>query len=182
MKLLKPLRLVKPLSPVTPLNLVTPLSLAAMISLGAFAPSTSFGAGGVELGVLTCSRIAGTHTSWVVHSSVKMNCVYDHVGGKEDYDGKTGIGLGLDLNWKKQEHIAFTVLGGSSDIAPAAYSLAGDYVGAKASASVGVGVGAAVLVGGGDKNISLVPIALEGNTGLGAAAGIGYISLKPAEI
>jgi len=48
--------------------------------------------------------------------------------------------------------------------------------------SVGVGVGAAMLIGGGEKNVSLIPIALEGNTGLGAAAEIGCMSLKPAGI
>jgi len=45
-----------------------------------------------------------------------------------------------------------------------------------------VGVGAAVLIGGGEKNVSLIPIALEGNTRLCAAAGIGCVSLKPAGI
>jgi hypothetical protein len=45
--------------------------------------------------------------------------------------------------------------------------------------SVGVGAGAAVLVGGGFKDFSLQPVALEGNIGLGAAAGLGYLYLEP---
>ena len=36
-----------------------------------------------------------------------------------------------------------------------------------------------VLVGGGKKNITLQPIALEGGSGLGAAAGAGYLFLEP---
>jgi len=37
------------------------------------------------------------------------------------------------------------------------------------------------MLGGGDKNISLQPIAIETSTGLGAALGIGYLTLVPGE-
>jgi len=45
----------------------------------------------------------------------------------------------------------------------------------------GVGVGAQVLVGGGSKNISLQPLAVETATGLGVAGGLGYLYLEAAK-
>ncbi|MBM3565458.1 MAG: DUF992 domain-containing protein, partial [Alphaproteobacteria bacterium] len=92
--------------------------------------------------------------------------------------GETGIALGADLNLKGIERISFAVLAATSDYTVGSYALSGRYVGAKASASAGVGAGAAVLIGGGSKNISLQPVALEGNTGLGAAAGLGYLYIE----
>jgi len=59
--------------------------------------------------------------------------------------------------------------------------LSGTYLGGQASATVGVGGGVAVMVGGGDQSFSLQPLALEVNSGLGAAAGIGYLSLEPGD-
>ncbi|MEW8692690.1 MAG: DUF992 domain-containing protein [Candidatus Thiodiazotropha endolucinida] len=86
----------------------------------------------------------------------------------------------MDLNWRETENMAYTVIGGSSDLDPKAYSLSGRYIGAQASATVAVGASAAILIGGGQRNISLQPIALGVNTGLGAALGIGYLSLDPS--
>lgn len=111
-------------------------------------------------------------------SLIGVNCSFNHIGGKEDYRGTAGIGLGL--NWRETENMAFTVVGVASELDPIAHSLAGRYVGVQASATVAVGANIAVLVGGGHKNISLQPIALGVNTGLGAALGIGYLSLDPA--
>jgi hypothetical protein len=55
--------------------------------------------------------------------------------------------------------------------------LVGTYTGGTASAAFGLGVGAKVLVGGGNSNIALSPLALETSKGLGASAGIGYLTL-----
>jgi hypothetical protein len=35
-----------------------------------------------------------------------------------------------------------------------------------------------VLIGGSNDSVGLVPLAIEGSTGVGATAGIGYLSLK----
>jgi hypothetical protein len=57
-------------------------------------------------------------------------------------------------------------------------ALNGTYTGGKASAALGVGLGAAVLIGGSNDSFGLVPLALEGGTGFGASAGVGYLSLQ----
>lgn len=139
------------------------------------------GEGGVEIGILTCKKIPGTHEYYLVHSTVGVNCTFSHPEGKEHYSGRAGIALGLDLNWKHTEDMAYSVIGGSTDVRPSAYGLSGTYLGGRASATVGVGLGVAVLVGGGDQSFSLQPLALEVNSGLGAAAGIGYLSLDPGD-
>ena len=58
--------------------------------------------------------------------------------------------------------------------------LAGTYGGASASATVGVGVGANVLVGGSNNTIALQPVSLQGQTGLGVAAGVAGLELRPS--
>jgi hypothetical protein len=137
--------------------------------------------GGVEVGILTCKKIPGTHEYYVVHSTVGVDCLFSHPEGEEHYSGRAGIGFGLDLNWKHTEDIAYSVIGGSADVRPSAHSLSGTYLGGQASATVGVGGGVAVLIGGGDQSFSLQPLALEVNSGLGAAAGVGYLSLEPGD-
>ena len=97
--------------------------------------------GGVEIGILTCKKIPGTHEYYFVHSTVGVDCIFSHPEGEEHYSGRAGIGLGLDLNWKHTEDMAYSVIGGSADVRPSAYSLSGRYIGGRASATVGVGVG-----------------------------------------
>jgi hypothetical protein len=41
-------------------------------------------------------------------------------------------------------------------------------------------VGVAVLVGGDQNNFSLQPLAVEGNRGFGAAAGLGFLYIEKA--
>ena len=154
--------------------------LGTAISLALFTPFPANADGGIELGVLTCHSIPGTHKYYVIRHTVDVDCVYNHTHGQENYKGTAGIGLGLDLNWRETENMAYTVIGGTRDLDPGAYSLEGRYVGAQASATVVVGASAAILVGGGHKSVSLQPIALGVNTGLGAALGIGYLSLDPS--
>jgi hypothetical protein len=95
--------------------------------------------------------------------------------------GEMGMSIGIDLQQKSNAQTAFTVISVSSDTRTEAYSLEGTYVGGMASAALGIGAGASVMFGGGDKNISLQPIAIETSTGLGAALGIGYLTLVPDE-
>ena len=156
--------------------------IAAVMTL-AVIPVTSLAEekSGLEVGVLTCKKIPGTFRYYLVHSTVGIDCVFTHTQGVEHYSGRAGIGLGIDLNWKSTEDMAYSVIGGTSDVQPAAHWLSGTYLGGRVSATVGAGGGVAVLVGGGDKNISLQPLALEFNTGIGAAAGIGYMALEPGD-
>ncbi len=152
------------------------LALAGALLLGLPVPD-AMARGGIEIGVLTCNSIDGTRRNLLFHSTVDVRCVFKTPQGQETYTGETGIGLGVDLNWNRSETTHFVVLGGTSDTRLGAHSLAGTYVGGKASATVGVGA----FIGGGAKNISLQPLALEGSTGLGVAGGLGYLILKPGQ-
>lgn len=136
--------------------------------------------GGVQVGVLSCSSVPGSRVDLIIHSAVRVNCVFKTPLGVERYRGNTGIGIGVDLTWSRQEEFIFAVLMATSDVRTGAHALAGRYVGVKASATIGVGVGAAALLGGGDKNVTLQPIGVEGSSGLGVAAGVAYLVLTPA--
>jgi hypothetical protein len=130
------------------------------------------------IGVVTCEYIPGSKVNLLIHSSASFNCVFDHGGAKDYYNGEAGIGLGLDLQWTEQSTMAYSVVSSTGSDVDWSVALNGTYTGGKASAALGVAVGAAALIGGGNDSIGLVPLALEGGTGVGATAGIGYLSLQ----
>jgi len=129
-------------------------------------------------GVITCEYIEGTKVNLLIHSSASFNCVFEHGGVKDYYDGEAGIGLGLDIQWTATSKMVYTVMASTDMDTDWSTALSGTYTGGKASAAFGVGLGAAVLIGGGNDAVGLVPLAIEGSTGFGATAGIGYLSLK----
>ncbi|VFN03693.1 MAG: Protein of unknown function (DUF992) [Candidatus Kentron sp. G] len=133
--------------------------------------------GGVKAGVLTCKKGDGGYNI-IIHSNVPVTCLFKATNGEEHYKGEAGIGLGVDLEWDSSKTVHFTVLTAQSDTTIGAYSLAGKYAGASASATVGIGVGAQILIGGGDDNFTLEPIAVSGSTGFGLAGGLGYLHLE----
>ena len=135
---------------------------------------------GVKVGTLTCKPIQGTKVNLIIRSTVQVNCTYESGSVKEMYAGETGIGLGIDLSFKTDETIGWVVFAPSSDISPGNHALAGKYYGAKAEATAGVGVQANALIGGGDKSFTLQPLSLGGQTGFGAAGGLGYLYLEKA--
>jgi len=159
---------------------ITVLTIGLFVILvSAPAPANAKSDVGMNIGILTCTAVQGSGYNFIITSSVDVECEFtDPTGQSEYYIGETGIGFGVNLNFKADERIGFTVFTTSSGYKIGSHGLAGKYGGAKASATVGVGVGAAVLVGGGDKGFSLQPLALEGNTGFGAAAGLGYLYLQ----
>ena len=137
-------------------------------------------AGGVEAGILMCKSIPGTRLNLFVHSRIDLDCTFRTTAGKvEEYKGQSGIGLGLDLNWDRDEEIGFSVVNGGTELAPGAHALSGTYVGGKASVTLGVGAGAAALIGGSGDSIALHPLALERSSGFGLAGGVGYLTLQP---
>ncbi|MBF0422031.1 MAG: DUF992 domain-containing protein [Magnetococcales bacterium] len=152
----------------------------ALMVLGLISPvmGGADGYAGVELGVLSCKKIPGGY-NFVLHSSEPLECEFSTVSGGEFYRGEAGVALGLKLEWNPSGTIVFTVIGASNDVRPGAFALEGKYFGAKASAAVGLGTGIQVLVGGGQKSFTLQPLAVEGSTGLGATAGLGYLHLQP---
>ncbi len=131
-----------------------------------------------EIGVVTCDYIPGSKVNLLIHSSASFNCVFAHGGVKDYYDGEAGIGLGLDLQWTTQSTMSYTVMASTGKNVDWSVGLNGTYSGGKASAAFGVGLGAAVLIGGGDDSVALVPLAIETGQGFGATAGLGYLSLK----
>jgi Protein of unknown function (DUF992) len=133
---------------------------------------------GTELGILTCKKIPGSEKNLLIHSSAGFDCVYKTPAGfQEKYKGEAGIALGLDLSWTKEDTIAYTVMGVAEGTKLPPGAFVGTYTGGTASAAFGLGVGAKVLVGGGNSNIALSPLALEASKGFGASAGIGYLTL-----
>jgi len=136
--------------------------------------------GGVQLGVLECTVVPGSRVNLLIRSTADVECSYDNKGTVERYIGETGIGLGLDLSFRNDEVMHFGVIAASEDVNPGGHALAGKYVGGEATATAGVGLGAKALVGGGNKNFSLQPLALETNTGLGASAGLSFLYIEAA--
>lgn len=153
------------------------LALASVLTAAAL-PAAHAAEGGVQLGVITCTVVPGSRVNLLIRSTADVTCEFNNQGTIEKYKGETGIEFGLDLSLKENEKLAFTVIAASADVKPGAYSLAGKYLGGKATAAAGVGLGAAVLIGGGNNNISLQPLALETSTGIGVSGGIGFLYIE----
>ena len=136
---------------------------------------------GLEVGLLTCSVVPGSRVNLVVRSTADVICQSTKGGAAENYIGETGIALGVDLSFRQDEKMAFTVLSASADIAPGSNALAGKYVGGEISAAAGLGLGAKALFGGGAKNVGLQPVALASSKGLGASGGLSFLYIEPAK-
>jgi len=129
--------------------------------------------------VLTCNVVPGSRVNLLIRSTADVECTYENGGVTEDYRGETGIALGLDLSFRSNEKMVFTVFAATDDVRPGAKALGGKYVGGQVSAAAGLGLGAKALVGGGAKNIGLQPLALETSTGIGIAGGLGFLYIEP---
>ena len=153
------------------------LACAGILALAPLAQSAA--EGGIEVGILTCEVVPGSRVNLLIRSTADVECKFENGGVIEEYVGKTGIALGLDLSFRKNEKMAFTVIAASEDVAPGARALGGKFVGGQVSAAAGLGLGAKALVGGGDKNVGLQPLALESSTGIGVAGGLGFLYIQP---
>jgi hypothetical protein len=139
----------------------------------ATAPGEKHGSG-VNAGSLSCEVAGGV--GFIFGSSKALDCIFFRPDGRaERYAGKINK-YGVDIGFTKEAHIVWLVFA-PGDVARGA--LAGAYVGPGASASAIVGGGANVLIGGGNKDISLQPVSVEGSVGLNVAAGLTDIDLKP---
>ena len=141
----------------------------------------SFAQSGVELGILECKVVPGSRVNLLIRSTADVSCTFDNQGTVERYVGETGIGLGLDLSFRSDEALHFTVFAASNNTSPGGHALSGKYVGGEASASAGVGLGAKALIGGGNDNFSLQPLAIETNKGFGASAGLSFLYIEAAK-
>ncbi len=131
---------------------------------------------GVRVGTLSCNVAGGW--GFVFGSSKALHCTLTPGPGRPEHYAGSISKFGVDIGYTQGGVLVWAVLAPSTNLAPGA--LAGNYVGATASATAGVGAGANVLVGGSNRSISLQPVSIEGNTGLNVAAGIGAITLRRA--
>ena len=146
---------------------------AAGLSLAAAGGVMAQSKPGVNIGSLTCNVAGGV--GFIFGSSKEMSCLFTKANGRTERYLGTVNKYGVDIGFTKEAHMVWLVF------APGQINkgaIAGQYVGATASATAGVGVGANVLVGGSDKSITLQPVSVEGNVGLNVAAGIGDINLR----
>jgi len=161
-------------------GLIGSVMLAALLALP-LAPAQAaeeMSSKGTKVGVLTCNQVPGSRLNLVVHSTADVKCEFKSTAGGsvEHYKGETGVGFGIDLNFKKDESLVFAVF--SADFKPGTNQLAGKYGGAGGSVAVGAGVGAQALIGGNNRTVSLQP-AISGSKGVGVAAGLTYLYLEP---
>ena len=126
-----------------------------------------------QLGLLKCDTSIGIGEILVRKQT--MACTFTHSNGQvEKYTG-TVHQYGVEIGMVEEGHLAWAVFAASP--ASGAGVLAGKYGGVDASVAAGIGLGADVLVGGTGKAFSLQPLAVEGEPGVGIAAGVEHIEL-----
>ena len=146
------------------------LSLANAPTPGAVAQAAK-----VVAGTLTCK--GGASVGLVVGSQQNLDCKFNPAGkGRERAFKATITKVGLDIGFKSESVIIWTVLG-SSDKVPSKV-LIGSYGGVSAEASVAIGAGANALVGGSDKSVILQPLSVQGQTGLNLAVGVTGLTIS----
>lgn len=128
---------------------------------------------GVKVGVLQCSAAGGW--GYILGSSRSVDCTFQPTEARTEHYRGSLTKIGMDVGYKGRGQMVWTVIAPTADMAPGA--LAGGYAGATAGATVGVGLAAHAMIGGSDKQFSLQPLSVEGNTGLNASAGLGALSL-----
>ena len=139
----------------------------------AAAGSAPDGSTGVNVGSLSCNVAGGT--GFVFGSTKALSCIFTRTDGLgERYAGEIKR-YGIDIGYTKEAAIVWLVFA-PGNIARGA--LAGNYVGATMQGTVGVGAGANVLVGSGNKQITLQPVSVEGSVGLNVAGGVAEIALR----
>jgi hypothetical protein len=131
----------------------------------------------VAAGHLECR---GASTAFVVGSVTKMECIFRPIGGRPQPYYGTINRFGLDIGWNQTTRVHWQVYAPTRRLGPA--ELAGSYYGGSANATIGVGVGANALFGGSNRTISLQPVSVQSQTGLGVAAGISSLMLEPANV
>ncbi len=128
---------------------------------------------GVNAGSLDCKVAGGM--GFIFGSSKALDCIFSRPDGTAERYSGTIKKFGVDIGFTKEAHIIWLVFAPG---AVAKGALAGDYAGGGGSAAVGVGVGANAMIGGGNKQVTLQPVSVEGSVGLNVAAGVVAMELK----
>jgi hypothetical protein len=153
------------------------MSLRKIILTGAVAGAAVVAAAGasfaqgVKVGTLVCNVEGGI--GFIIGSSKPMSCTFNGNAGTERYGGVINK-FGVDIGITGKQVMSWVVFAPGS-VKPGA--LAGTYVGATAEATAAIGAGANVLIGGFNKNITLQPVSVSGQTGLNVAAGVAELVL-----
>ena len=152
------------------------ITLKTMAALAVILGSTPFAAAEqtVKVGALRCDVAAGL--GMIITSSKAMACVFTSASGRHERYYGTIRKFGIDIGATNRGVLAWDVI--STEAGPRRGALAGDYVGADASASVGAGVGANALVGGFQRSLTLQPISVEVQSGIALAAGVASLTLR----
>jgi len=129
--------------------------------------------GNVVLGALSCTK-TGPGVTYFVYSSIPVSCTYNGVNGPQTFSGTRGILFGVDLEIETEEGISYLVIGGTNHNTN---SLAGTYVGARASAAFGFGPAVQAGLAGAGNDFVLVTVGLGGQLGIGLSAGISYLTI-----
>jgi hypothetical protein len=129
----------------------------------------------VQVGVLECR--GGASIGFIVGSVTNLGCVLRVEGMPEDRYIAVIQKVGLDIGITEETALAWNVFAPVARLAQG--DLAGTYAGADAGASVGLGVGGNVLVGGSNNSVALQPLSVQGEVGLGVAAGLESLELRP---
>ena len=126
-----------------------------------------------QLGMLKCDTSIGIGEILVRKQT--MTCTFTHSNGQvENYTGKVHQ-YGVEIGMVEEGHLAWAVFAASP--ATGTGLLAGKYGGVDASVAAGIGLGVDVLVGGTGKAFSLQPLAVDGEPGIGIAAGVEQVEL-----
>jgi Protein of unknown function (DUF992) len=150
-------------------------SIAAGMLVSSYVAADAQPAQRVQVGVLECR--GGASVGFIVGSVTNLGCVLRVEGRPEDRYVAVIQKVGLDIGITEQTALAWTVFAPVARLAPG--DLAGKYAGADASAAIGVGAGGNVLVGGSNRSIALQPLSVQGEVGLGVAAGLESLELRP---
>lgn len=131
---------------------------------------------GVNVGSLNCTVAGGV--GFIFGSSKELSCIFYRDDGRAERYFGTVKRFGIDIGFTKEAHIVWLVFAPGKVETGA---LIGDYAGVTAAVAVGLGVGANVLIGGGQRQINLQPVSVEGSVGLNVAVGVAEISLRPPQ-
>ena len=134
----------------------------------------------VELGSLECFVDAGT--GFILGSTKDISCAFTPADPDREIENYFGVisKFGLDIGSTEESYINWLVVAPTSGVLEAG-ALAGDYIGASASATFAVGLGANVLVGGSNKSFALQPVSIQTQKGLNVAAGVTELELRSIE-
>jgi len=147
------------------------LAAAMGISLGAVRAQQ----GRVQAGVLECR--GGPNVGLIVGSVTNLGCVFHSPNRPDDLYVATVTKVGVDLGMTDKTVLSWAVFAPTAQLGIG--DLSGSYAGVDASAAVGLGLGGNAMVGGSKNSFALQPLSVQGQTGLGVAAGVQSLTLRP---